>query len=190
MILRDTIVYLGHTLVPMLVLMIPLVPILAQLNLFFSFRPLQPGESAVVKMKLDSAETAAAGVELVADRGLRVETPGVRIPSEEEIAWRVRPENAGIFRLNFQVGGNLVAKEVRVGGRWGPVSSLRTGSLLDLLLYPGEERLDAQSVRAIEVRYQPLSLMVMGWNIHWLVLFFVLSIASSFAFKGVLGVEL
>jgi hypothetical protein len=67
---------------------------------------------------------------------------------------------------------------------------LRTGSPLELLLYPGEEPLDSRSVRAVEVRYQPLSLTVLGWDVHWLVLFFVLSVASSFAFKGVLGVEL
>jgi hypothetical protein len=190
LILRDTLIYLRHTLVPMLVLMVPLIPMLSQLNLFFAFRPLQPGETAVVKMKLETPETTTAGVNLVGGEAVKVETPGVRIPSEGEIAWRVRTEQAGTHQLSFHVGQHLVHKDVRVGGGWGPVSSLRTGNWLDLLLYPGEAPLDAGSVRAIEVRYQPLPLMVLGWNVHWLVLFFVLSIASSFAFKGALGVEL
>ena len=35
-----------------------------------------------------------------------------------------------------------------------------------------------------------LAMPVFGWNIHWLVYFFVLSLAFGFAFKGVFGVQI
>jgi hypothetical protein len=191
LILRDTLFYLGHTLLPMLVLTVPLVPVLAQLNLFFSSRPLQPGEAAIVKLKLNDLAPVPAEVNLEGNSAVKVETPGVHIPSEREIAWRIRAAQLGAGRLMFRIGQETVEQEVRVGGRWGAAPARKTGNWLDLLLYPGEEPLQpGQRAKSIEVRYQPLSLTVMGWGLHWLILFFILSIAVSFAFKGVLGVEL
>jgi hypothetical protein len=191
LILRDTLFYLGHTLLPMLVLTVPLVPVLAQLNLFFSSRPLQPGETAVVKLRLNDSAEGPAEVNLEGNSAVRVETPGVHIPSEGEIAWRIRAAQLGAGQLIFRIGQETVEKEVRVGGRWGAAPTRKTGNWLDLLLYPGEEPLESgQRAKSIEVRYQPLSLTVMGWDLHWLILFFILSITVSFAFKGVLGVEL
>lgn len=190
LILRDTFMYLRHTLVPMLVLTVPLVPILAQLNLFFSSRPLRPGEAVLVKLKLNIL-APPAGVGLADNSGVKVETPGVRIPSEREIAWRVRAVRPGTHKLVFHIGRDSLEKEVNVGGRWGAVSTRKTGNWLDLLLYPGEQPLKSGlAAKSIEIRYQPLSLSVMGWNVHWLILFLVVSVAVSFAFKGVLGVEL
>jgi len=191
LILRDSLFYLRHTLGPMLVLTVPLVPILAQLNLFFSSRPLQPGEVAVVKLRLDDLAAMPADIKLEGNSAVEVETPGVHISSDGEIAWRVRAAQPGSGQLTFRIGQETVEKKVHVGGRWGAVSALKTSKWLDLLLYPGEGPLEpGQSAKSIEVRYQPLSLTVMGWNMHWLVLFFVFSIAVSFAFKGVLGVEI
>jgi len=190
LILRDTLIYLRHTLVPMLILTVPLVPMLAQLNLFFSSRPLQPGEAAVVKLKVNPG-VMPASVNLESNSGVKVETSGVRIPQAGEIAWRVRAVQQGTHNLIFRIGQDTVEKKVRVGGRWGAVAARKTGNWLDLLLYPGEEPLEsAQQARSIEVRYQPLSLSVMGWTAQWVILFFLFSIAVSFAFKGVLGVQL
>ena len=41
----------------------------------------------------------------------------------------------------------------------------------------------------MEISYPVLDLTVFGWNVHWLLAFFVLSIAFGFAFKDALGVE-
>jgi phage-related holin len=191
LILRDTVVYLRYTLLPILILTVPLVPMLAQLNLFFSSRPLQPGEAAVVTLRVDDLAVVPGKVNLESNSAVKVETPGVRIPREREIAWRVRAVQPGTHRLVFRIGQDTVEKNVRVGGRWGAVSARKTGNWLDLLLYPGEDPLGSgERARSIEVRYEPLSLSVMGWTTNWLILFFVLSIVVSFAFKGVLGVEL
>ena len=45
----DTFSYMRYALVPMVVLLVPVVLIMTQLNLRFAARPLEPGESAVIK---------------------------------------------------------------------------------------------------------------------------------------------
>ena len=108
-----------------------------------------------------------------------------------EVAWRIRAEREGDYRLLVRAGDTVVEKELRVGSAWGPTSSLRSSGFTDLLLYPGEPPI-AQSdvVKTIEIRYRRLDLSMFGWSVDWLVLFFVLSIASGFAFRKVLDVEI
>src|SRR5882762_9242188 len=76
-----TLKYLRHSLVPMLILMVPALIILIQLNLHYGLRPLAIGESALVKVKLrdPAALTSGAEVTLQAPPNLKVETRGVRI---------------------------------------------------------------------------------------------------------------
>jgi hypothetical protein len=120
-----------------------------------------------------------------------VESPPVRVPALREVAWRIRPAEPGRYQLTVSAGGDGVAKELRVGGSWGPTSALRTGAgVWTMLLYPGEEPIDSDVVESVEVLYGQLELSVLGWPIHWVVLFFVLSVASGFAFRRVLGVEI
>lgn len=54
-ILRHNFRYIGYSLKPMLVMMIPLILILVQLNFWFGYKPLRPGESAILKVKLERA---------------------------------------------------------------------------------------------------------------------------------------
>ncbi len=190
-ILRHTITYMKYSLAPMLVIIIPVLVIIIQLNLRFSVRPLSVDEQAVVTARALDAQTIEKDAQLNAPDGVKVETAAVRIPSEQEIAWRIRPENPGRYELRVTVSESLMEKELVVGGRWGRVSALRTGKdLIDILLYPGESPIPPSSqIESISINYPSLALSVFGWNIHWLVLFFVLSIVFGFAFKGFFGIE-
>jgi len=190
-VLLDALIYMKYALVPMLILMVPVVLIMIQLNLRFSVRPLQPGESAIVKVKT-APEADLKSIVLTAPEGVSVETPPVKIASENEVAWRVRPDREGAFELAFETGNNTLVKRLDVGPGWGAISAARTGrGLFDMLLWPGEAPIESnQAIRAIEVDYPPLPLTFLGWNMNWLVVFFVLSIVFGFAFKDLLGVKL
>src|SRR5436190_10646957 len=74
-----TLKYLRHSLVPMLILMVPALIILIQLNLHYGLRPLAIGESTLVKVKLRDPGTLTSGAEvtLQAPPNLKVETQGV-----------------------------------------------------------------------------------------------------------------
>ena len=189
-ILRDTLTYMNHSLFPMLVLLIPILFLLVQLNYSFGFRPLLPREAALVKATF--ADPSLLGdVHLEVPSGVEVETPAVRIPSLGEATWRIRLKEPGRYAMKLHVGGQTVEKDVQGGTGWGPVSPLRSSSFTDVLLYHGEAPLpESIRVSSIEVVYPPLPLKVFGWQVHWLVFFFVASVLAAFACKGPMGVKL
>ena len=186
--------YLRHSLVPMLILMVPTILILIQLNYRYGLRPLRVGEQAVVKVRLRDASVLApgAGLTLTAPANLKIETDGVRIPELKEICWRVRGVSPGRFDLTVSGGQEKVTKQGAVGGRFEGVSSVRTGEgWLTSLLYPGESPLPSQSaVASIEILYPKLDIIMLGKHVSWLILFLVVSLVFGYAFKGVLGVQI
>jgi hypothetical protein len=190
-IFRQTLTYMKHALVPMLVLLVPVLLILIQLNLRFESRPLRPGERTVVRLTLRAGAADVGDVSLSVPDGVSIETPGVRSPATDEVAWRVRADRPGAHRLRLRAGADEVQTTLLVDGGWGPVPTLKSARPLDLLLYPGEAPIDPDSrIRSVEVRYAALPLSLLGFDVDWLLFFFVASIAFGFAFKGVLGVEI
>jgi len=186
--------YLRHSLVPMLILMVPTIFILIQLNYHYGLRPLHAGEQAVVKVKLRAAAalTRDADFTLTAPGNLRIETDGVRIPELREVCWRVRGVTPGRFDVTVSNGQEMVTKQAAVGGRMEGVSSLRTGEdWLTSLLYPGEAPIPLPSaIESIEIRYPELDIFVLGRRMNWLILFLILSLGLGYACKGMLGVQI
>jgi len=186
--------YLRHSLVPMLILMVPTIFILIQLNYHFALRPLRAGEQAVVKVKLRAAAalTRDADFTLTAPANLRIETDGVRIPELREVCWRVRGVSPGRFDVTVSNGQETVTKQAAVGGRMEGVSSLRTGAdWLTSLLYPGEAPIPQPSaIESIEIRYPELDIFILGRRMNWLILFLILSLGLGYACKGMLGVQI
>jgi uncharacterized membrane protein (DUF106 family) len=193
-ILRANMSYIACNSKPMLVMIVPLILILAQLNLWFGARSLKPGEETLVKVKIaKSADPLALDVVLEPSPGLAVETPAVRIADEQEIAWRIRAPERGPAGLTFRVAGRTLFKPVAVAGKpLSKVSTLSVGrSLLRELLYPGEKPLPGDTpVTSIEILYPARSLSLFGLSVHWLVAYFILSIIFGFAFKGIFKVEI
>jgi hypothetical protein len=111
-----------------------------------------------------------------------------------EVSWRIRAEEPGDYEILVHTGEGSLAKEIRVGEEWGPTSPRRTGKgFFDLLLFSGEAPIPSSNpVTRIDVAYPaqdpPLSLF--GFGVHWLVFFFVASLAFGFLFKKPFGVEI
>src|SRR5437667_5135231 len=189
-----TLKYLRYSLVPMLILMVPTIIILIQLNLHYGARPLRVGEQTLVKVKLRNPTALARGasISLQAPENLKMETQGVRVEELKEVCWRIRGVSAGRFELIVDDGKMSVTKQVVVGGRLEGVSSVRTGEhWLTSLLYPGETPIPSQSaIESIEIRYPQLDVSVFGRQVNWLIAFLVLSLGFGYAFKGLLGVEI
>ena len=193
-VLAWTLRYLRHSLVPMMILMVPTIIILIQLNLHYGARPLRVGEQTLVKVKLRDLSALARGAEisLEAPANLKLETQGVRIEEMKEVCWRVRGALPGRFDLIVSDGNVSVKKNAAVGSPWEGVSSVRTGAhWLTSLLHPGEPPMPSHStIASIEIVYPELDIFILGWRIDWLILFLVLSIGLGYAFKGVLGVQI
>ncbi|HEY2943665.1 MAG TPA: hypothetical protein VGN09_14625 [Vicinamibacteria bacterium] len=202
-ILRHNLNYLRLSAVPMLWMIVPFVFVIAQLQFHYGYRGLAPGQDFLLKVQLkDGWETSAAlapsqvstrpAASLQAPPGLKVETPAVWIPSQRELAWRLRAEQWGDYDLALGLGGQQYSKTVQVSRdvrRRSPVRVER--GFWNELLYPAEDPLPPGSpISAITLGYPDGSVPVFGWGINWLVLFFVLSAAFAFALRGRFGVTL
>jgi uncharacterized membrane protein (DUF106 family) len=193
-ILRANMRYIACNSRPMLVMIVPLLLMLAQLNLWFGAAPLKPGEETLVKLGLArGADPLALDVAIEPSPGLSVESPAVRIPDEHEIAWRIKASGQGPASLTFRLAGRTIVKPVAMAGQpLSKVSTLSVGrSLWKELLYPGENPLPGElPLTSIEVLYRSGGLPLFGHSVNWLVAYFALSIVFGFAFKGVFKVEI
>lgn len=193
-IVRANMIYIACNSKPMLVMSLPLLLILAQLNLWFGAAPLKPGEETLVKAKVArGADPLALDIAIDPSPGLTLESPAVRIPDEGEIAWRIRAASPGPASLTFRLAGRTIVKSVAVGG--APLTKVSTHSvgrsLLKELLYPGEKPLPGDTpLVSIEVLYPSGGLPLFGLSVNWLVAYFILSIIFGFAFKGIFKVEI
>jgi uncharacterized membrane protein (DUF106 family) len=185
--------YLGHSARPMLVMILPLALAIVHMDQWFSRRPLGPGESAIVKVRLKEGHSPSQeGISVEPSRGFLIETPPLRIDSEREIDWRVRAVERGNWDLVVDAGNQSVNKQLVVAGN----SLLRLSTAraprgwLDQLANPGEAPIPEDSVvRMIEIDYPARQMVLLGWRLHWLVVYLMLSIAFGFVFKGLFKVE-
>lgn len=189
-ILRTNVTYLKHSLVPMLWILPPLVLVIAQLQFHYGYEGLRPGATTLLTVDLEP-EAVAAGVRprtrLDLPPGLRADSGEVWIPAESQLAWRLVPESDGDFEIGVAVdGAEPVTKSVRVTDRTVRLSPVRVDrSFLSQVIYPAEAPLPAGSpIRAIHLDYPDREVSVLGFGMHWMIPFFVLSIAFAFALRG------
>ena len=123
---------------------------------------------------------------------MRVETPSVWLPAERELVWRVSGKRAGDHELTVRVNGATESKTVRVRDDVVRRSPLRVGSSwLDQIIYPAEPPLPAASpIASIELTYPERSIDVLGVGLHWMIVFFVLSLIFAFALRKPFGVTI
>jgi hypothetical protein len=190
-ILRFTLIYLGYALRPVLILFIPMVIVLCQLNLRFSRVPLAAGDSFILKAKL--MQPLAFGPEsLRLPPGLALTAPPVDIPMLREVDWRIRANETGVFSPALLIGGRLFTKRVVVSSDLVALHATRerTG-VLNWFTNPGEKPLPAAGpLRAIDVSYLPRAIRVGPFAVDWLVVFFVAALLSALVVKVLMGVEL
>ncbi len=186
----DNLRYLGHALVPLAFMILPVGLMLVQLDLRYGRRPLRVGETAVVSVKLRPG-TDLDKVALNAPQGVKVETPSLRIPALNEVDWRVRATAAGDHKVTVSTGEDEVAKQVVVGDRAARVSTARVDSgVWAQFLHPGEPPVPASSsVQSIAVSYGYADLPLGRWRINWVWAWLIISMAFGYALKGPLRVQ-
>ena len=189
-ILWGTLRYIRLTLFSSLVMLVPLVPLMVQLDRYLGWTPVAPGDPFLLKAQL--APDALANVELQLPPGLSQSATAVHIPAENEVVWRLTAEREGSYRADVVVGGERFSKEVTVGNGLTRISTARwRGHFWRRMLESSEAPLPPGApVEAISVTYPPRSLDLgfVQWN--WIVVFFFATVASALVFKKLLGVEI
>jgi hypothetical protein len=157
---------------PTLILAFPMAWLMLQLDAVYGAVPLPVGEPAIVTAQLDR-EVAQSVLE--GPPGIAVETPPVRIASERQIVWRIRPLRPVTASLRFALGGVTATKAIAAGSRGVFLIRRRERALFAFLIHPEEPRLPAGSVVWLEVDYPEAS----HW---WIVWFLAISSASALVF--------
>jgi uncharacterized membrane protein (DUF106 family) len=184
--------YLKFSFKPMVILFVPLVFLLVQLNGRYGLRPFEPGEAGVVKVRIADRKVfdSPGMISLEAGEGVSVETPAVRMPARGEVAWRIRPQREGDFRLTVMLDGRATEKTLTVGKTRKLVSPLRRrANIFASLLYPDEPPITAGHLDSVSVDYPQRDILFARRQINWLVYFLLCSVLSGLLLKFPLGIQ-
>jgi hypothetical protein len=181
-------IYLRLNLVSLLWLIVPLSLMVAQLQAFYGYTGLKPGEPALITLESDSA----APVALEAPDGIRVETEPVRLLGSAATVWRIVPMESGAFVVTTRTGSSTVSKTIIVGDRPARRSPVRLrGDLERQLLYPSEPLIPAESgITSIAVDYPEGLVDLFGWPVHWLIVYGLFSLLAALLVSRRLGVTI
>lgn len=189
-ILRANLTYMRHSLAPMIWTLPPLVLLIAQLQFHYGYAGLPLERTALLKVTL--AEGAASGdkpaLEVEAPAGVAVDSPSVWVPSLREMTWRITPVEQGDFELSIRNGSESVTKSVRAREEVVRRSPYRVRGFLNELIYPAEPALPAGSFESVTVTYPEVNVDVFGIELHWMIVYFLLSIVFAFILRGPMGV--
>jgi len=186
-------VYLYQFLRPMAVSVIPLLLIFAQLESWFQWRPLHVGERTVLTVELDASHPVLkTAAELSLSAGFQVDSPGVRIPSTNQMAWRVVASQADVGWCDVKIGDVIERKTIASGNQLMRLSPQRqTDGQMSGLLSPSEKSLAATSpVRKMQISY-PLREISLGTReVSWIVASIGLMMLFSLLLGRIFGIRL
>jgi uncharacterized membrane protein (DUF106 family) len=200
-ILRYNLRYISYSAKPLLVMIIPLILILIQLNLWFGYEALTPGQETILKVELEEGQNPLdIDLALEPSTGFDIQTPPLRMEEEREINWRLKAREKGVHDLTLMVNGQKLTKKVAIAQRpLSKISPLKVRrSFINELINPGESPFPEDlPIETIEVKYRAKDINLFGWNIPWLlgippwlIAYFALSIILGFVLKGIFKVEI
>ncbi|MBN2245998.1 MAG: hypothetical protein JW755_09145 [Candidatus Aminicenantes bacterium] len=192
-ILRQNSKYIAYSAKPMLFMIIPIILIIAHTNFWFSYASLEPGQKTLVKVKLkENYDPLETDIRLEPSPAYVIETPPLRILEENEIDWRISALETGEHDLVFSVAGNNLKKSLSVQA--SPLSRISPVKLqknfIDELINPTESPIDENlPIKSVEILYPTKNMNFLGLGIHWLIVYFILTIILGFSLKSVFKVE-
>jgi hypothetical protein len=189
-ILGATLGYLRLSLVPLLVMFVPLALLLVQLDARFAYRPPRAGEALLLHVQVAQPELLD-GVTLGLPKSVALTAPLLRDAVAKEVVARIEPHETGIWTIRLKLAGRDYSKQLIVGDRLENISTARVGpGLLDRLLHPVEDPLPpAAPIVAIALDYPERRITLGHIELNWIVVFFILSLIAGLAMKRPLRAE-
>lgn len=184
---------LGYSFRPMLIMFVPFTLVMVQIGLRYEFRPLAVGDTVRVTATLQpGAKFTGLESTLSLPEGLRQDANDpCRAVAIRTIDWRLTAVKPGRYTLAFGSGNDIVEVPLVVGDGFERLSAVRGGELLNRLLYSAEPSITGSSVfESVSVHYASRSTPIFGWDVHWLITLFVLSIVFALIFKPILKVNI
>ena len=102
-----------YSVIPLLVMIVPLAILLVQLSLRYEHRPLKTGESAIVELQLNpEAWDSYQDTKMKSDSGVAIETEPLRDELQNMVSWRIRSVNTGPSTLQWEMGSDVIEKQL------------------------------------------------------------------------------
>jgi hypothetical protein len=192
--LRRNAVYVGLSLRPLLWAAVPMALVLTQLDLFFGYRAPAREPLLVTARMRDAAvlPNGAASASLEAPAGVRVLTPPIWIPATRELLWKVEPTDSGAYVVRVRVGAWSFDKTLVASDGPARRSPVRPAEgLMAQMVNPAEAPIPGGSpVSEVGIGYAPRTVVLMGWQMTWLVPYLLFSVLWGFALMKPLKVRL
>ena len=187
-ILRANLTYMRYSMAPMIWTLPPLILLIAQLQYHYGYSGLRPGQE--VLLKVEFSEGAYGGDEkppyaVTTPEGLQLDDLAVWIPILGEMAWRLTADAPGDYELEIRNGTEIATKTVRVTDSVVRRSPFMVRGFLNELIYPAESSLPSDgAIESITVTYPEANVDVFGFELHWMIVYFVLSIVFAFILRA------
>jgi len=160
------------------------------LEAFYGMDVLPVGREALVTMQMKTAmDSTAAPAALRAPPQISIESPALRILTDRQVTWRIRPNApvSGLLRITL-TDGVAIDKKIEAGAGLHYLADRRVSGLLDYVFHPAESRLPAGNVDWIEIRYPPATVHWLGFDLHWLIWLLIISSITALLLKSRFGV--
>ena len=191
-ILKANMGYMKLALIPALVMIVPVVLVIVQLELRYAHTGFGPGETAMVKVTLEEGlDVVKNPVALKADQGVEKASPAVRIPSLNETDWKIRLTDNGIHNLTLETAAGDVTLPVYATDRLIPIyGTFKKASFFETVFNPGAPRIpDEVPIQAVEILYPEMSFSWGFIDLSWLWSFLIISMGFGVILKFLFGVE-
>ena len=179
--------YLGYSLIPMLVMFLPFLLMMIQIESRFAFRGLARDEQALVTVRYASNQPVSTlPVAIESDAGLQVATPALRADALGEIYWRVHALTSGTHELRLRLGDEQVHRPVKADASNGVMTTSYRANDVRSLLYPKEMTLppDGPIVALIidypRARGDVVGLSSASWLFFGMVMVYALALRRTF----------
>ncbi len=189
-IFKNLFIYLRYSLKPIILIIIPVIIVLIQLHFIYDYSPLKPGDRAVVTLELQD-NILDKDIKLHTSDNIKIASSPVHIIEKNEISWKILIKEYGIGTLNFNVDSKIYEKDIIASNKKIKVTpfSISGGFFMQLKNIGSTFLPDDGVIKSISVVYPKSSLNISGWNIHWLVIFLILSLFSGTVIMKIFGIQ-
>jgi len=188
-VLRYSLIYMRFSLVPMAIMMVPFVFVIVQLETRFAFHGVEPGESVILAVTMDS-DTPVSQLEadLSMPSVLVMDTPALRSDQTSQVFWRISADEPGRHAIEVHIGDSKITRQLVAGDERGLWPTAYRGSDWRVLGSAAEAALpDNGDIVMTEISYPRARAEFVGLSsASWWLLGF--SIIFGFLMRGMFGV--
>lgn len=183
---------------PLLYVIIPITLLMVQIDRYLGQTPLSAGVPFLLTVHLSRHPSGGAALnDVTLDLPLEIEmtAPPVHVIAENgpenEIVWRLAGSKNGDYEVKINSAGETIEKNVRVGGVLPRISAVRLrGKFWERMFSSAEHAVPENSpIESISINYPDRNIDIAGYEVNWILLFFIFSMAAGFIFKELLGIR-